>query len=70
MSKTAEETDAADDTLHTIHSASQVTGDSPANLRKLANLGRLRCIRAANGIRLFRQSDLQRRARERKERLG
>jgi hypothetical protein len=59
-----------DDALATIHTGTMVTGDSAANLRKLADRGSLPCQRTVEGVRLFRLGDLRQRARDRQKGRG
>ena len=53
-------------TFHTTTTAAREIGTSEANVRKLANKGRLPFIRTAAGTRLFRPEDVKKLALERR----
>ena len=47
-----------------VTGAAKILGRSSATVRWYANSGRLRSVRADNGTRLFRETDVQRLAQE------
>lgn len=47
--------------------AAAVLHCTPANVRKLEGLGKLKAARTATGTRLFRRADVERLAREREQ---
>lgn len=53
------------ESLYTTGTVARELSTSEANVRKLANQGRLASTRAANGIRLFRRDDVERLKQER-----
>lgn len=54
------------DELMTVSDAGRILGLSPDMVRRLADEGQLRLMRTVGGVRLFRRSDVERLAEERR----